>query len=688
MIFLTPMPAIIAAAVTVPTVLMLYFLKLRRRPVRVGSTMLWQQAAEDLQANVPFKWLRPSVVLFMQLLIVAAFLLALARPAVHATGEMPSRVFLVLDRSASMRATDMPGGKTRFAEAITRAQQAIERLAAGGARREITIITAAARAEIVAGPTRSTGELRRALEAITPTDQPGDLASALRLVQALAMPEDPEAEEAPRSLVLVYSDGSTADELPALAADVRFERVAPEKPGGNIGIVALAARRDSATPSRVRLFARLQSTLPEPVTLGVSVRLDGEVVERQSVEVVPADEQGPGETPLALQLEMAGGGVLTLTIDRQDALAADDSASLVLAAPTRPAVLLVREEERESAGTGWLLTDVLRELDLSGLTLMSAARVQALGTEAYAGVDLVIFDGVSVSGAMGLPPVASVHFGGDFEIPGVVATERSGRVLPILAWHRSHPLLRDISLGTVRVGTCRVLEPATEEDATSFTELARTAEGVVLAAIEHDRTTHVVAGFDLVQSTWPMEYSFPIFLANAVESLPRSARWDARGGRGGARGGGLAAGWSATTDEPVVLAQPVAAGAVLRDPEGQERPVLHAATGSSAADGLGVLDRVGVWQLTTRGEETDSRDRRFGEPGHGVGLWAIPVNLFDAKESSLEAPAVLAVPGGAIAAAGDGTSTGEPREIWHWFVLAAVGLLVVEWLAFGVRARV
>ncbi|VAX38967.1 hypothetical protein MNBD_PLANCTO03-522, partial [hydrothermal vent metagenome] len=631
MIFLTPIPAIIAAAVTVPTVLALYFLKLRRRPVRVGSTMLWQQAAEDLQANVPFKWLRPSVVLFVQLLVLAAFLLALARPALHTTGEIPSRVFLVLDRSASMRATDMPGGTTRFAEAIERAEQAVKRITAGGARSEITLIAAAARAEIVAGPTRSTGELLRALEAITPTDQPGDMASALRLVQALAMPEDPEAEDAPRPLVLVYSDGSTGGDLPALAADVRFERIAPEEPGGNIGIVALAARRDHAAPSRVRLFARLQSNLAEPMALGVSVRLDGEVIERQSVEVLPADATGPGETPLALQLETAGGGVLTVTIDRRDVLAADDSASLVIAAPTRPRVLLVRKEESESAGAGWLLTDVLRELELSGLILMSADRLRSLGSEAYAGVDLVIFDGVSVAGgAGGLPPVASMHFGGNPEIPGLVAADGPGRVLPILAWNRSHPLLRDISLGAVRVGKCRVLEPATEEDAVSFTELARTAEGVVLAAIEHGQTMHVVAGFDLVQSTWPVDYSFPIFLANAVESLPR--------------GGDLAAGWSATTAEPVVLAWPVAAEAVLRDPAGKERSVLHAEEGSSAAGRLGVLDRVGVWRLTSRDGEADSRETRFGEPGHR----AIPVNLFDAKESSLEAPTVLAVPGGAI----------------------------------------
>ncbi|QKK09629.1 MAG: VWA domain-containing protein [Planctomycetota bacterium] len=161
MTFLAPVPAIVAAAVAVPAVLVLYFLKLRRRPVRVGTTMLWRQAAEDLQANVPFRMLRPSVLLLVQLLILALLLLALARPAIDATGAMPARVFVVIDRSASMRATDMPDGQTRFAEAVRLATRAVERVTAGNSQSQITLIAFAAEPEIVAGPTGSRADLLR-----------------------------------------------------------------------------------------------------------------------------------------------------------------------------------------------------------------------------------------------------------------------------------------------------------------------------------------------------------------------------------------------------------------------------------------------------------------------------------------------------------------------------------------------
>ena len=68
MIFLAPLTGLIAAAVTVPTLLTFYLLRLRRRPVRVSTTMFWLPIGEDLEANVPLRMLRASWLLLLHLL--------------------------------------------------------------------------------------------------------------------------------------------------------------------------------------------------------------------------------------------------------------------------------------------------------------------------------------------------------------------------------------------------------------------------------------------------------------------------------------------------------------------------------------------------------------------------------------------------------------------------------------------
>src|SRR5580692_6615400 len=64
-------------------IIALYFLKLRRRPVQVPSTLLWRRSLEDLHVNSLFQRLRRNLLLFLQLMAVFLAMLALMGPRVR-----------------------------------------------------------------------------------------------------------------------------------------------------------------------------------------------------------------------------------------------------------------------------------------------------------------------------------------------------------------------------------------------------------------------------------------------------------------------------------------------------------------------------------------------------------------------------------------------------------------------------
>src|SRR5438477_9104730 len=100
--FLNIWPAALAAAIVIPSLLFLYFLKLRRKEMPVSSTFLWKKAIQDLQVNAPFQKLRRNLLLLLQLLLLIALLLSLARPVANYRPGAGKQTVILIDRSASM----------------------------------------------------------------------------------------------------------------------------------------------------------------------------------------------------------------------------------------------------------------------------------------------------------------------------------------------------------------------------------------------------------------------------------------------------------------------------------------------------------------------------------------------------------------------------------------------------------
>src|SRR5918998_3653744 len=103
--FLAPLGLL--GLLAIPLIVALYVLRLRRDERTVSSTYLWQQLVRDIEANAPWQRLRRSLLLLLQLLLVVALAVIVARPFGERPAGLARDLVLVIDASASMRATDV-----------------------------------------------------------------------------------------------------------------------------------------------------------------------------------------------------------------------------------------------------------------------------------------------------------------------------------------------------------------------------------------------------------------------------------------------------------------------------------------------------------------------------------------------------------------------------------------------------
>ncbi len=506
MTFLAPGTGLLAAAIALPLLLLLYFLKLRRRTVRVSSVLFFDARATDDQANVPLRMIRPTLLLLLQLLALACLICALARPVLLNAGVAGDVLVLMIDRSASMNAADSPVAQTRLDEARLRALDVIDRLAPG---QQAVVVTFASTAEALTGVTASRALLRRAVEDITPTDEPGNLALAMDLARSLAPrpggtideltdPARPEeSSKPPACTIVLITDGGFADDGDAAAGTssisaggnaLVLEIVGPveqseparqaAEPSAddattNIGIVAFSAVRSAEDPTLVRVFCKLSNSARVERTARVRLSLDGAPLDALTVVVPPS----PGTQIASSSLRLEGGGIVSASLLAPDALSADDTATLILHPAPPPAVLVVTQDGstdpaemldpflRSSLSSLAELKSItfrvvsLREyerLALAGLRApdrsrtLTAFRTSTPATSAeQPAASLLIFDRARPSR---LAPVPSLSFGAGLpsagpRAPSVVASPpASVGSERLLVWQREHPLLRGVPM--------------------------------------------------------------------------------------------------------------------------------------------------------------------------------------------------------------------------------------------------
>lgn len=717
MTFLTPLLAGIVAAITVPTLIILYFLKLRRRDLEVSTTLLWRKAIQDLQANAPFQKIRRNILLLLQLLVLAAALLALAQPEIRAQTAVGKRSIILIDRSASM--SSMDGDSDPKATAVSRLEAAKKQAVAlvdalrepgllDDKADEAMVLAFDTNASVVQNFTSDKRVLRAAIESIEPSDAPTSIDEAFKLSKAYTGTQkfEDQIEEnvgfvpgVEGAVIHLFSDGRIPDALKVATSveDKVVYHALGREDAPNVGITALQVQRAFNDPAKLSIFVSISSTARERRSVDVQVAIDGQIVKLMTVAVPPATPpQGasgeaevekidlkdnpaaadwtPGLSGTELKLDRVEGGVVTVQLrgTDEDVLKTDDLAYLAFPPAKRLAVVLVTEGN-------FFLPEALRELGFSKFVEMKPAEFQRrLDAGPVSEFDCYVFDQwvptvkqtvTDEKGAKtervgpGLPAGRMLVLGAVPPPPLGAIDEGEGDVAVIVNWKRDHPALANASLDTLDISRSRKVHLAPEGP---VQVIAQTQDGPAILEVTDAATRAIVVPFNPLDSDWAFEPGFVLFLAESINYLTDT---------------GVVAGMvrpGATLNERLPLG---AKNVQLSLPDrGSERiDLIPAADGSVA---YGPVRQTGIYTLLWNGaagaidQEVDGQVRRV-----------VASNLMDAGESEVGTRKSLGI-AREVVMSSDGSSEKQRRRLWPWMILAALAVIMLEWFVYNKKVHV
>lgn len=505
-----------------------YFLKLKRPRMQVPSLMLWGRVLNDQRVNSPFQKFKRNILLLLQLLLLILLVLAAMQPYWRGGLKDADYVPVLIDTSASMAASDEPGGESRLDLAKQRARDMIDGLASN---QQLCLISFANSARKLCAFTNNKRLLYQALDKAQIEDVPSRIEEALRMTQALS-------QSYPFGRVVLLSDGNMPVEADfELAFDLVYERLPVG--GQNLGITALSARRASTVGWDV--FVRVEGTEQTATTARLLVMQDGQQIANEFVApkageaqrlAVRIDSSEP--TKLELQLEVEG----------FDSLAADNMAWLDLPA-ARPLAVYVAGS---LPGYRQALSGIQGIEYIAEPTAPSAAPDESAveaGTEAEAEApappqvertvcDLVMTNDPSDLDRFEARTWLTVGFVPP-DLDDLVGVDDQGAA--VIDWQRDAPLLQHVLLTDLVILDRPVLgENATEADLEQrgYEVLVHGQHGPLLVQKRHSRSVAFNVLFDTERSTLPYRLGFPILVYNAVQiATHEAALSEVRAGRTG-----------------------------------------------------------------------------------------------------------------------------------------------------------
>ena len=619
MSFLTP--AALALALLAIPIILLYMLRLRRRRQVISSTILWRELVRDRSANAPWQRLQRNILLLLQLLILAALVVALARPTFSSPQRINGNLIVLLDASASMTATDSDDGVSRFDQALDQTRRLIDGL---GGNDQMTLITVGRLPMVIGGPTNDGQLLRRELSSLAPEAASPDWVAAFALAAGLA-----QGTVDPR--LVIISDGSLSEALPAFAGNVMFMPVG--RSAENLAISTLGSR---ASNDALELLVGVTNFGPANSEAVLSIYVDEQLFDSRRIEIRPEqDEQFSWTLPGDVNTVQAA---IVPTGDTVDYLALDNQAWVLAGRGKSERVLLVSD--------GNLFLERLFAV-LPGYVLTRVASIDDIDNSEGRAFELYIFDGVPIPDPLPAANVLIFDPQPSSDIGGVSPAIAVTGVFTDTAVTRmaDDARLADVDWRDINIAQARKVE------AGGLIPLMASDEAPLLLAGEINGRRVAVFPFDLAASDLPLQIAFPVIMANIAAWLSSGSTWVA-----------------ADEIEPgtivTLLPDARAESMIVTLPNGETRQLaVTADTGPILFDETSLP---GVYVVSTQDSNAEpTQSGRFA------------VNFFEPGESRIAPSNTIDIGQREVSSTSD--QTPGRQEVWPYVLAVGLLLLLIEW---------
>ncbi|MDE0213876.1 MAG: VWA domain-containing protein, partial [Deltaproteobacteria bacterium] len=474
----------------VPLILLLNSLRPRGPRVPVTALFLLEKVLRERPMGRRLGWLwHRNLPLILQLLAALAVITALAGPALLGVGAGARDWVVVMDQSASMKASGASG--VRFDAAREELLRRIDGL--GGSDR-MMIIGAAAEPVVVQPFTRDRARLRRTAEELDATDAEAPVKEAVLLAHTFLKRQGPHR-------VVVLTDGAFKgiEELPWAASYLELAQV--EGGADNVGILGFQFRRVPGEADEYEAMVLVQNFTERPVHAPLVVTVADRVVSRTLLSLGPSTREVliygvPGP--------LRGRATALLAVD--DDLQTDNRAYLSFPDERPTRVLYV------GPGNPYLerLLRYFPHVTLARIDRIPEDRI----TEQVAAYDVVMLDRVPA------PPLERGNFILMRTVPEGLGLRVAGVApRPVLASaDAAHPLAAGVRLDGLVVRDALTLVPE------GGVTLAGSGSGPLIHAVEKGDLKALVFAFDLTRSDLPFRVSFPLLVRNAFSWFRPASR--------------------------------------------------------------------------------------------------------------------------------------------------------------------